>query len=139
MLCGVRKRRRKSPTNSAADTGASAGVGADGTGNSGTGGSASSDAIAQFTSKFVGAVDAVASRTTGPLLVAVRAVVYALVIALAAIAVITLVVIAAVRGIDTAVEVLFSGEVWLTYFICAFVFLVIGWVFWAKRRRSPQT
>ena len=119
--------------NAAAESG---GPGSDGTASDGT---ASGDAIAQLTTKFVGIVDAVASRTTRPLLVVVRAVVYAMVIVLLVAATATLLVIATIRGVDTAVEVLFDGEIWLTYFICSVLFGLLGWILWAKRRPRTRT
>ncbi|HCB34970.1 MAG TPA: hypothetical protein DEP66_04885 [Acidimicrobiaceae bacterium] len=89
------------------------------------------DSIAQVTEVFVRAVDTVAARTTGPLLTAVRALVYGMVIVLTAAAALTLVVIALVRLGDTWI----GGDVWVAYLIAAAVFGLLGAWLWSRRRR----
>lgn len=92
------------------------------------------DAISQLSGIFVRAVNAVSARTSGPLLVAARAVVYGLVALLAIVATLTLLVAALVRGVDNAVDILFNTDIWLTYFICSAVLGLIAIVLWSKRR-----
>ena len=88
------------------------------------------DAVDTVVARFVDAVEAVRSRTTGPLLVAARAIVYGLPIAVAAVGVIALAAIAAVRALDIAVP----GEVWSAYLISSGVFGLAGAWAWSKRR-----
>ncbi|WP_428115892.1 hypothetical protein [Candidatus Poriferisodalis sp.] len=90
------------------------------------------DAVEAGVARFVDAVEAVRSRTTGQLLVAARAIVYGLPIAAAAAGVIVLGAIAAVRALDIAVP----GEVWSAHLIASGVFGVAGAWTWSKRRPS---
>ncbi len=90
------------------------------------------DAVAAGVARFVDAVEAVRSRTTGPLLVAARAIVYGLPIAAAAAGVIVLASIAAVRALDIAVP----GEVWSAHLIASGIFGLAGAWAWSKRRPS---
>ena len=90
----------------------------------------SDDNIDAAVARFVDVVEAVRARTTGPLLTAVRALVYGLVIVTAAVAVVVLMAIAAIRALDIAVP----GDVWSSHLIAAGVFGGAGAWAWSKRR-----
>lgn len=88
------------------------------------------DSIDAAVAKFTEAVEAVRSRTSGPLVTAVRALVYGIAIAAAAAGAIVLVAIAAVRALDIAVP----GDVWAAHLITSAVFGLAGALAWSKRR-----
>ena len=89
------------------------------------------DSVEAAVARFTDAVEAVRSRTSGPLVTAVRALVYGVAIATAAVGVVVLVAIAAVRALDIAVP----GDVWAAHLITSAVFGVAGAWAWSKRRR----
>lgn len=91
---------------------------------------ASDDAVHAGVVRFTELVETVRSRTTGPLLVAARALVYGVVIATAAVGSLVLIAIAAVRALDIAVP----GEVWSAHLIASGVFGLAGAWAWSKRR-----
>ena len=91
---------------------------------------ADDDSVDTAVARFVDAVEAVRARTSGPLVTAVRALVYGLVIATAAVGVVVLVAIAAIRALDIAVP----GEVWSAYLIASGAFGLVGAWAWSKRR-----
>ncbi|WP_419944039.1 hypothetical protein [Candidatus Poriferisodalis sp.] len=90
------------------------------------------DSIDAAVTRFTDAVEAVRSRTSGPLVTAVRALVYGVAIATAAVGVVVLVAVAAVRALDIVVP----GEVWAAHLIMSAVFGLAGAWAWSKRRRS---
>lgn len=96
------------------------------------GDSAGDDSIDAAVARFTEAVEAVRSRTSGPVVTAVRALVYGVAIATAAVGVVVLVAIAAVRGLDIVVP----GDVWAAHLITSAVFGLAGAWAWSKRRRS---
>ncbi len=83
----------------------------------------------QATDKFVGLVDKVRDRTTGPLLKVVRAIVYGLIVVVAAVVALLLVLIAFIHLLDGYLP----GEVWGVYLILGAVFGLVGLVLWSKR------
>ena len=90
------------------------------------------DSIDAAVAKFTDAVETVRSRTSGPLVTAVRALVYGVAIATAAVGVMVLVAVAAVRALDIVVP----GDVWAAHLITSAVFGLAGAWAWSKRRRS---
>ena len=90
------------------------------------------DSIDEAVAKFTQAVEAVRSRTSGPLVTAVRALVYGVAIATAAAGVVVLIAVAAVRALDIAVP----GNVWVAHLITSAVFGLAGAWAWSKRRRG---
>lgn len=89
------------------------------------------DSIDAAVVRFTDAVEAVRSRTSGPLVTAVRALVYGVAIATAAVAVVVLLAVAAVRALDIVVP----GDVWAAHLITSAAFGVAGAWAWSKRRR----
>ena len=90
------------------------------------------DSIETAVARFTDAVEAVRSRTSGPLVTAVRALVYGVAMATAAAGVVVLVAVAAVRALDIVVP----GDVWAAHLITSAVFGLAGAWAWSKRRRS---
>lgn len=90
------------------------------------------DSIETAVARFTDAVEAVRSRTSGPLVTAVRALVYGVAIATAAAGVVVLVAVAAVRALDIVVP----GDVWAAHLITSAVFGLAGAWAWSRRRRS---
>lgn len=90
------------------------------------------DSIDAAVARFTDAVETVRSRTSGPLVIAVRALVYGVAIATAAVGVVVLVAVAAVRALDIVVP----GDVWAAHLITSAVFGLAGAWAWSKRRRS---
>ena len=90
------------------------------------------DSINAAVAKFTETVTAVRSRTSGPLVIAVRALVYGVAIATAAVGVVVLVAVAAVRALDIVVP----GEVWAAHLITSAAFGLVGAWAWSKRRRA---
>ncbi len=84
----------------------------------------------QAADALVGFVDKVRSKTTGPLLLASRALVYGLMVAVLALVVGVLLVVFGIRILD---ELLPSG-VWLPYLILGTLFLVAGALVFQRRR-----
>jgi nitrate reductase gamma subunit len=78
-------------------------------------------------------VTTVRDRTTRPLLIAGRGLVYGLFAAILAIAVIVLFSIALIRGLTVA-----TGKAWIAEFIVGGLFIIIGIVLLVLRR-TPQT
>lgn len=93
---------------------------------------AADDGIDDAVAKFTDAVEAVRSRTSGPVVIAVRALVYGVAIAAAVVAFVVLVAVAAVRALDIVVP----GDVWAAHLITSAVFGLAGAWAWSKRRRS---
>ena len=94
--------------------------------------SAADDRIDAAVARFTEAVETVRSRTSGPLVTAVRALVYGVTIATAAAGVVVLGAVAAVRALDIVVP----GNVWAAHLIMSAVFgLASAWA-WSKRRRG---
>lgn len=112
------------------------GAGRSKTGRSGASGPdtepALDDSIDAAVARFTDAVETVRSRTSGPLVIAVRALVYGVAIATAAVGVVVLVAVAAVRALDIVVP----GDVWAAHLITSAVFGLAGAWAWSKRRRS---
>ncbi|MDH4144797.1 MAG: phage holin family protein [Acidimicrobiia bacterium] len=75
-------------------------------------------------------VGQVRTKTTGPLIVASRAVVYGIVAAVLGIVAVILALVALVRLLD----VVLPAEVWLPYLILGGIFVLVGMVLWRKRR-----
>jgi hypothetical protein len=90
----------------------------------------STDWSAQAADTVVDLVDTVRSKTTGPLLTAARAVVYGIVAFVVAVVALVLLSVSLMRVIN----VYLPGEVWLSYLLVGALFMVIGFVLWAKRR-----
>ncbi len=90
------------------------------------------DSIDAAVARFTDAVETVRSRTSGPLVIAVRALVYGVAIATAAVGVVVLVAVAAVRALDIVVP----GDVWAAHLITSAAFGLAGAWAWSKRRRS---
>lgn len=81
------------------------------------------------TEKFVSTVDTVKQRTTGPLLKVARAVVYGLVILVAAL----MLVILLIAGLVRALDVVMPGNVWSAHLVAGVLCLIIGMFAWSKR------
>jgi hypothetical protein len=79
-------------------------------------------------------VDTVRSKTTGPAIVASRAVVYGVVGVVLAIIAITLLVVALIRVLD----VYLPRSVWLPYMILGVVLGLVGAVLWRQRRQRAS-
>ncbi len=90
------------------------------------------DSIDAAVAKFTDVVETVRSRTSGPLVTAVRALVYGVAIATATVGAVVLVAVAAVRALDIVVP----GDVWAAHLITSAVFGLVGAWAWSKRRRS---
>ena len=95
-----------------------------------TANAAQTDWGAVATDKFVTTVDTVKQRTTGPLLKAARALVYGLVILVAAI----MLVILLIAGLVRALDVVLPGNVWAAHLVSGILCLIIGMFAWSKRR-----
>jgi len=87
------------------------------------------DLAAQLTDRIDNLVGLVRDRTTRPALLASRAIVFGLIIAILAVVALTLFCIAW----TTAWTALF-GEVWITYFMTGGIFVIAGAFLMAKRR-----
>jgi hypothetical protein len=83
----------------------------------------------QATDTFVGLIDTVKTKTTGPLLKAVRALVYGLVIAVVGVVALIFTVIGLIRLINSYLP----GDVWAAHLLLGGVFTLAGLVLWAKR------
>ena len=83
----------------------------------------------QITDKFVGAVDTVRAKTTGPLLIAARAIVYGVLIVFAAVALTVVLIAGFVRLLDSYI----AEQIWLPYLILGVVFTLGGMLMWRKR------
>ena len=95
-----------------------------------SGSDSSPDWGAQASTAFLDLVDNVRGKTTGPLLKAARAVVYGLVILVAALMLLVLVVAMLVRLTDIIVP----GQVWSAYLVLGAIFFLVGAILWSKRR-----
>lgn len=88
---------------------------------------------------IVGYVDKTKQATTGKVLVLSRAAVYLTAAALLSIIIAIIALIATVRLLVSLtsqfVPFIGPGEVWLSYYIVAFVFFVLTWILWRKRGR----
>ena len=84
---------------------------------------------ANATDQFIGLIDNVKTKTTGPLLKVARAVVYGIVAAVMAVAILLLVVIGLVR----LVNVLLPGDVWAAYLLLGVLFVLGGLFAWSRR------
>lgn len=78
---------------------------------------------------FLDFVDSVRGKTTGPVLKIARALVYGLVILVAAAMLAIFALIALVRLVD----VLLPGQVWSAYLLLSVLFLLAGIFCWSKR------
>ena len=74
-------------------------------------------------------VELLRGRTTGPLLLVARVIVYGIVLFVTALAIATLVVIAAVRAMDSFLP---SG-IWSTHLLLGALFTAGGGLLWSKR------
>lgn len=83
----------------------------------------------QATSVVVNVVKSVRGKTTGPLLLVARFVVYSVAILIAAAAALALFVIAAVKIVNQ----LLPGDVWAAYLLLGAVFALMGTFLWSKR------
>lgn len=79
---------------------------------------------------MVDLVDNVRSKTTGPLLTAAKAVVYGIVAAVIAVVALVLLSVSLMRLIN----VYLPGGVWLSYLLVGALFVILGLLFWTKRR-----
>lgn len=89
----------------------------------------STDWPADATDRFVSLVDTVRTKSTGPLLKALRAVVYGLVAAVVGLVVLFLLIIGTVR----LVNAFLPGGVWATYLLLGVIFVIAGLFAWSKR------
>lgn len=78
-------------------------------------------------------VQTVRDRTTRPVLVAAKAIVYGLIVLVSATVALTLLVVALIR----VVNVYLPGDVWAAHLLVGAVFLVGGLVLWMGRR-APE-
>ena len=74
-------------------------------------------------------VELLRGRTTGPLLLIARVIVYGIVLCVAAVAVATLVVIAAVKATNNFLP----GGIWSTHLLLGALFAAAGGLLWSKR------
>ena len=74
-------------------------------------------------------VELLRGRTTGPLLLIARVIVYGIVLCVAAVAVATLVVIAAVKATNNFLP----GGIWSTHLLLGALFTAAGGLLWSKR------
>jgi len=89
----------------------------------------STDWGTQLTDSFVGLVDNVKAKTTGPAITIIRALVFGfLVVAIGAVALILL-----VAGTVRLVNSYLPGDVWATYLLVGTIFCVGGLILWSKR------
>ena len=84
---------------------------------------------AQATEVVVNVVKSVRGKTTGPLLLVARFIVYSVAISIAAVSAIVLFVIASVKIVNQ----LLPGDVWAAYLLLGAVFALIGTFLWSKR------
>ncbi len=94
-----------------------------------------SDWPAAATDAIVNAVDAVRDRTTGPIMIAARALVFGLFAVSLAVTVITMLVIAAIHFLD---EVL-PFSIWLPYLVLGVLLLVSGALVFQRRNAPGNT
>lgn len=74
-------------------------------------------------------VELLRGRTTGPLLVVARVIVYGIVLCVTSVAVATLVVIAAVQATNNFLP----GGIWSTHLLLGTLFMAAGGLLWSKR------
>ena len=74
-------------------------------------------------------VELLRGRTTGPLLVVARVIVYGIVLCVAAAAAATLVIVAAVNSTNDFLP----GGVWSTHLLLGTLFTAVGGLLWSKR------
>ena len=74
-------------------------------------------------------VELLRGRTTGPLLVVARVIVYGIVLCVTSVAVATLVVIAAVQATNNFLP----GGIWSTHLLLGALFTAAGGLLWSKR------
>jgi len=84
----------------------------------------------QATDAFVSFIDSVKTKTTGPALTIVHALVHAFIIITVAIAVLTLLVIGSLRLVNAYLP----GDVWAAHLLLGTLFSIIGFILWSKRR-----
>ena len=84
---------------------------------------------AEATDRFVDLIDNVKTKTTGPLLKVLRALVYGIVAGVMAIMVLFLVVIGLIRFVNAYLP----GDVWAAYLLLGSIFLIAGLFTWTKR------
>ena len=84
----------------------------------------------QLTDLFVGFIDTVKAKTTGPVLMLVRALVFGFLILTVGVAALILFLVGLVRLIN----VYLPEEVWATYLLLGTIFTVAGLFLWSKRR-----
>jgi hypothetical protein len=92
---------------------------------------------AEWPAKAVDAIDLVVAtvhdRAIRPALVAARAVVFGLIIAVVALMLLILLSIALVRLLDVYV---FGGRVWASYLLLGGLFVIAGFVAWSRRNSA---
>ncbi|MDE0873977.1 MAG: hypothetical protein OSA88_08895 [Acidimicrobiales bacterium] len=74
-------------------------------------------------------VELLRGRTTGPLLIVARVIVYGIVLCVTAVAIATLVVIAAVKATNNFLP----GGIWSTHLLLGALFTAAGGLLWSKR------
>jgi len=89
----------------------------------------SADWGTQLTDSFVGLVDTVKTKTTGPALTVVRALVFGFLVLVVGIVALILLVAGLVRLVNSYLP----GDVWATYLLIGTVFCVAGLFLWSKR------
>ena len=89
-----------------------------------------SDWSVQATDTFVSFIDSVKSKTTGPALTIVHALVHAFIIVTVGVAVVVLMVIGSLRLVNAYLP----GDVWAAHLLLGTLFTLIGFIFWSRRR-----
>jgi hypothetical protein len=93
------------------------------------------DWSAQAADAVVDLVDNVRSHTTGPLLTAVKAVVYGIIVVVLAVVILVLVAVALMRLIN----VYLPDDVWFAYLLVGSLFTIVGFVLWSQRRLTEES
>ena len=91
--------------------------------------SAETSLATRATKVVVDFVELLRGRTTGPLLLVARGIVYGIVLSVTALAIATLVVIAAVSATDSFLP----GGIWSTHLLLGALFTAAGGLLWSKR------
>ncbi len=106
----------------------------------GENGDAADDWASRATATVVGYVDQVRSATTGKALVASRYAVYAAAASLIGVVILVMLLVVVVRLLGSITAAVFpfieDGEIWLSYLVLGFLFLLGGWFLWRKKESA---
>ncbi len=88
------------------------------------------DWSAQTTDSFIALIDSVKTKSTGPLLKAVRALVHGFLIMTIGLAALVLFIVGAIRLVNSYLP----EDVWAAHLLLGTIFLLGGFFVWSKRR-----